>query len=186
MHITFKNLVLVSATLSSIALQGCTTPHRNEGVVNHITNNVVRMEVNWGEYPDRAWSPASYNVMARYHHWDENSIQYRWIWPQATMRRDLYAQVNEIAVVADGVPFLRHGDLVDVFVPPFETYNYGQLKAPIVIRLVCKADDSDCIEKSKKELGGKNEIVSKGSPDLSRVAFTKTFDKTGKRLIPLQ
>ncbi|MYM71640.1 hypothetical protein GTP56_05445 [Duganella sp. FT134W] len=183
---TLKNLFLVSATISSLSLQGCTTPHRNEGISNLIMNNVVRMYVNWGEYPDKAWSPASYNVAANYYHWNENSIQYRWIWPQANLRRDLYGVVNEMAMVPDEIPFLRHGDLVDVYLPPFETYNYGEMRAPIVIRFVCSADDDACQDKSKKELGGKNEVVSKGKPDLSGFTFTKKFDKTGKRLVPLR
>ncbi|MYM30655.1 hypothetical protein GTP58_20185 [Duganella sp. CY15W] len=163
-------------------LAACTTPHTNEGVENLIANNVVRMTVNWDEKDSKAWSPASYSVMGNYFHWSENSIQYRWIPVQANLRRDLYGQANNPARIPDGFPILSSGDLVDVYVPPWSSMNYGELKAPIIVRFVCSASDSACQDLSKKDLGGRNEVVSKGKPDMGNLVFTKKFDESGNRL----
>lgn len=177
MHIAF-NLMLVIIGLSM--LNGCASkPYFDEDLKKLTDNTVLRMNVAWYEKGDRAYAPASYNVDGHYHHWGTNAIQYRWILLQANMRRDMYGQILKTARIPDGMPILHLNDVVDVWIPPEDSVNYNELKAPIILKLVCKYNDSDCKAKAKKELGGLNEVVSHEKTDISELTFTKKFDTEG-------
>jgi hypothetical protein len=66
--------------------------------------------------------------------------------------------------------------------PPYKSIDYSVMNAPVILRLVCASEDSACKDKAEKQLGGKNEVVQRGMPDLSAYAFSKVFDIEGKRL----
>ncbi|QJD91677.1 hypothetical protein HH213_17240 [Duganella dendranthematis] len=92
--------------------------------------------------------------------------------------------VHRRALVPDQIPQLHKGDVVDVYVGIFDETNYGELKAPVVIRLVCKDADGACKKAEEKTLGGANEIVSKGKPPMAALSFSKIYDLEGNRLHP--
>jgi len=153
--------------------------------MQELTNNTVtRMTVMWTEREDHAYTVASYNVAANYFHWSDNDNQYRWILVRAAMRRDKFGTILRDARIPDNVPMLRKGDIVDVYLPVAMEMNYDQLKAAIILRRVCEAEDKLCQEKSKEQVGKLGmEVISRGMPDMSDLTFTKKYDKTGKRLI---
>lgn len=166
-----------------LALQGCgIKPIHNEEFKELVDNNVVRMTVAWPEKENKAYSPASYNVDAHYFKWSGEDIQYRWLLVKATMRRDKWGSVLRTTLIADSVPVLDTGDWVDVYLPPFDSMNYSEFKAPVILRLVCRDADSACKKKAEAELGGKNEVVSKGKPDMSNFGYTRKFDLQGNLL----
>ena len=174
---------MMACLATSLVLQGCAlTPITNKGLENLTDGNVVRATVDWNEYADSAYSPASYSVEGKYHHWVKEDVQYRWIPVIAIMRKDKWGSVLRIARIADGVPILKNGDWVDVYMPAYNSINYSTLNAPVILRLVCAKKDSVCKDKAEKELGGKNEVVQKGMPDLSGYSFSKKFDVEGNLL----
>lgn len=174
---------MMACLTTSLALQGCSiAPISDAGLESLTDGNVVRATVNWNERPDRAFAPASYNVEANYHHWVKENMQYRWIFVRAVLRRDKWGNVMRTARIADGVPLLKVGDWVDVYMPPYNSIDYSVMNAPVILRLVCASEDSTCKKKSEQELGGKNEVVQKGKPDMSAYTFSKVFDIEGKLL----
>lgn len=179
-----KLFLTVFATVSLVVLQGCAAvkPMADEKVLKVVDGNVVRMTVTWGEHADKGMVPASYNNEAHYYNWTPEVTQYRWIQVTGGMRRDVYGFVFRRVRVPDGMPLLQPGDWVDVYNYPDAELDYSQLKASVVVAFVCANADKVCKEKSKKELGGENEVVSKGAPDMSKLKFTKKFDTQGNLL----
>lgn len=180
---TRKSALSVMAIGALSILQGCAIrPYNTDEFLTLLDDSVVRMAVDWPERDDHAYSHAFYNVDAKYFHWSENSVQYRWIMVKAVMRRDKWGKVIRTARIPDGMPILKPGDWVDVYLPPFDSMNYDQLNAPIILRLVCKDDDRACKDASEKQLNGKNEVVSRGRPDMQNLTFSKKFDRQGELL----
>ncbi|QJD91678.1 hypothetical protein HH213_17245 [Duganella dendranthematis] len=169
---------------ATAAISGCVIkPLSDSAVLKHVNGNVVRMSVEWEDRFDRAQIPAFYNNEAKYFHWGPEANQYRWVQTIAGTRRDIYGMVFRRALVADGVPALKRYDWVDVYLGNEEQTNYSELRAPVVLRLVCRAADSECKARSKRELGGENEVVSKGRPpEMDLVTFTKLYDLKGQPL----
>jgi hypothetical protein len=184
-----KNLFLLASLPVALALQGCTSvpydgkPGINEEINAMTDNTVVRMTVTWTERADHAYMLPDYNVMGKYFHWSENSNQYRWTRVTALLRRDKYGSIVRHAMIPDGMPLLTPGDVVDVYVPAWDTINYGTLETAKIIKLVCQAKDSDCIRASVAAVGGKGtEVISKGRPDMTGVFYSKKFDTKGQLL----
>lgn len=157
-------------------------PIHDEGLLKLVDGNVVRMTVTWGERDDKVLQPASYNVDGLHFKWNSNANQYRWILATAVMRRDRWGSVHRRALVPDQIPQLHKGDIVDIYVGFFDETNYGDLKAPVVIRLVCQETDSSCNRSEEKALGGANEVVSIGKPPMTGLTFSKVHDLEGNRL----
>ena len=178
-----KTFSIMACLATGMVLQACSvTPISDEGLEALTDGNVVRAKVNWNEKAEVAFAPASYNVEAKYHHWVKENVEYRWIFVKADLRRDRWGSVMRTARIADGVPILKVGDWVDVYMPAYRSIDYSTLNAPVILHLVCANEDSACKDKSEKELGGKNEVVQKGMPDMSKYTFTKKFDTDGKLL----
>jgi hypothetical protein len=159
-------------------------PIHDDGLLKLVDGNVVRMTVSWGEYDDKVLKPASYNVDGLHFKWNSNSNQYRWVLATAVMRRDHWGSVYRRAMVPDQISQLHKGDLVDVYVGYFDQTNYGELQAPMVIRLVCRDADSACKKAEEKKLGGANEVVTTGKPTMTGLTFSKFYDLDGNRLQP--
>ncbi|CAN0622864.1 protein of unknown function [Burkholderia multivorans] len=177
----------VICVAAAVTLAGCGTGLPGDpDIAGYSANNVIRMSVFWPEKAKHDWNPPFYNVEAARNHWTPEDNQYRWIIAHASFRKDFWGMSDRVSLVPDSVPFLESGDLVDVYDPGRTDVDYGNFKAPIVLRLVCKHKDKACIEASKKELGGLNEIASKGKPGLSDLIFSKTFDIRGNRLKPIE
>lgn len=166
-----------------VVFSGCAMrPIHDEGLLRLVDGNVVRMTVTWGEYDDKVLKPASYNVEGRYFKWTPNANQYRWVLTGASMRRDKWGGVSRRAMVPDQIQHLNSGDLVDVYVGKYDETNYGELKAPVIVRLVCSDADKACKKAAEKALGGVNEVVSKGKPPMAEFSFSKIYDLEGNRL----
>ncbi|MYM23236.1 hypothetical protein GTP46_11320 [Duganella sp. FT135W] len=183
------NLIALTILASALALQGCTSvpydgkPGMNEEINAMTDNTVVRMTVTWTERPDHAYMLPDYNVMGKYFHWSENSNQYRWTRVTATLRRDKYGSIVRHAMIPDGMQLLTPGDVVDVYVPAWETMNYGTLDTAKIIKLVCQAKDAECIRSNGSSVGGKGtEIISRGRPDMTGISYSKKFDIKGQLL----
>lgn len=177
----FKFAALATCLSAGVMLPGCTTLLNNESVLAVIDDTVVRMEVTWGETAEHSWTPASYALGYWSRNWTVEDNRYRWVLTQAVLRRDIWGQAFRPARVPDGLPILRPGDLVDVYLPRFADTNYGELVAPVIVRLVCSDADSECKKRSKSDLGGRNEIVSRGKPDMANLSFSKVYGLDGKR-----
>lgn len=179
-----KNLFFIIACVAtSLTLQGCGMAPISDAESERITDEtIVRATVDWTEKANSGYSPASYNIQANYHHWVKENNQYRWIPVKAVMRKEKWGSLLRTARIADGVPLLKTGDWVDVYIPAYKTIDYSTNTAAVILRLACDRDDSACKEKSTKELGGKNEVVQRGRPDMSKYTFTKKFDVDGRPL----
>lgn len=178
-----QSLFIIACVTSSLALQGCGMAPISDADAERLTDEtVVRATVNWTEKANSAYSPASYSVQGNYFHWVKANNQYRWIPIKAIMRKEKWGSLLRTARIADGVPLLKTGDWVDVYIPTFKTMDYSANNSAVILRLVCDRDDSACKEKSTKELGGKNEVVHRGRPDMSAYTFTKKFDVDGNLL----
>lgn len=178
-----KKMFFAVGMAALLFIQGCAIqPWREQSVIDRTDHTVIRMWVSWNEKPDHAYAPAIYSVQGKFLHWGPNAIQYRWMPMEAHLRRDSYANVRLTARIPDNIPLLSYGDLVDVYARTEDDVNYNELRSSVVLALVCRAKDKECIKRSTKELGGVNEIVSKDTPDMSGLSFTKLFDETGALL----
>lgn len=179
---TVLKIIFALAFMSALSGCGVLKPYYDSDVLKVAEGNVVRMNVRWYEKANKAYAPASYNVEAYTHHWGPNAIQYRWILVQANFHKDVNNWMWTTAMIPDGMPILSLDDVVDVYVPTINSINYDALQGPVILRFVCKHDDKPCKEKSKAELGGANEVVSHGKPDMSGLTFSKKFDTEGNLL----
>src|SRR5471030_955903 len=182
--------IITAAACIFVLLPGCISipydgkPHMVAGMQELTNNTVTRMTVMWTEREDHAYTVASYNVAANYFHWSDNDNQYRWILVRAAMRRDKFGSILRDARIPDNVPMLHKGDIVDVYLPVAMEMNYDQLKSAIILRRVCEAEDKQCQEKNKDQVGKLGmEVISKGMPDMTGLTFTKKYDKAGQRVI---
>jgi DNA-directed RNA polymerase subunit H (RpoH/RPB5) len=176
----YKTLPVLCAT--ALALSGCTAVIADPDVINFTQNKVIRLVVISGETDHSTWSPIFYSVEAARHNWTDEDNQYRWVRMKGVLRKEMYAGLLRYARVPDQLPRIHSGDLVDVYEINWHDTDYGALKADIVVKLVCRSEDSACFKRSKAEIGGRSEIVSVGKPDMSGFTFTKQFDVKGKPL----
>jgi len=179
-----KIAALFALSLALSSLGGCGVIHdlyQDKGVADYSTNVVFRMSVAWYEKPDHAYSPAFYNYDAKIHNWGPEAIQYRWILLKSFFKdKTESGGVFRTGRIPDGLPVLKVGDIVDVYLPDDDLTNYNQLKGPVILRLVCRENDRPCKKAAKVELGGRSfGMVSKGMPDMSNLTFSKRFDATG-------
>lgn len=180
---TVRNTLLYFFSVVAVLLiQGCATVYFDKDLAKLTDNTVVRMKVAWHEDAEKGVSPVFYNASAKAYNWGPNAARYRWVLLDANMRRDMFAKMLKNARIADGIPILETGDYVDVLLPPEAETNYDALHAATVIRFVCKNADTACKDKSKAELHGAQEIVSRTLPDISGLRFTKKFDPQGRVL----
>jgi hypothetical protein len=172
--------------VAGTAISGCAMkPIHDEDLLKLVDGNVIRMQIDWPEPSGAALMPASYNVEANYLHWTANANQYRWVISEALMRKNTWGRVWRRTLVPDQIPRLQKGDWVDVYVGSYWQTNFGELKAPVVVRLVCKDSDKACKQNSEKELHGKFEVVSTGRPAIvDQLTFTKVHDLEAKALKP--
>lgn len=174
---------LTSATLCA-SVTGCAVkPIHDSDLLKLVDGNVVRMQIQWEEPEGKALMPPFYSVEGSYFKWTENANQYRWVISEAHLRRDKWGMGWRRVLVPDQIQRLRRGDWVDVYFGIYEETNYGELRAPVVLRFICKNADKECKKRSEKELGGKFEVVSSGRPaDVAYLTFSKVHDLAGKAL----
>lgn len=177
-----KTLIYFFSAMALLLTQGCAVVYFDKDVAKLTDNTVFRMKVAWHEDAAKGVSPVFYNASAKVYHWGPNAAQYRWVFLDANIRRDMFAKMLKNARIADSIPILETGDYVDVLLPPEAETNYDELHAAIVIRFVCKNADTTCKDKSKAELHGAHEVVSRTIPDISGLRFTKKFDPQGRLL----
>ena len=115
--------IITAAACIFVLLPGCISipydgkPHMDAGLQELTNNTVTRMTVMWTEREEHAYVVPPYAIAGNYYHWSDNSNQYRWILVRADMRRDRFGYVMRDARIADNVPMLRKGDIVDVYLP---------------------------------------------------------------------
>lgn len=90
-------------------------------------------------------------------------------------------QGHVAARVADGVPFLKVGDWVDVYVP--KNLSHAQHRWLTVIKLVCKTEDKQCQARESKAAGKpKGQVVAETLPGGVEPALTPHYDMAGNWL----
>ena len=95
--------------------------------------------------------------------WSETAKRtYRWT--SATMPVDTGTSTQlmtvSAVVIADGVPVLAKGNVVDVDV--VQGLDYSRGKAPIVVRRVCSVRDEGCLDELRKSQKGRVSDVEVG------------------------
>jgi hypothetical protein len=178
-----RSVSFVAVLFAAALNQGCAIrPIHDSALLKAVDGNVVRMTVGWKEPDGHALLPAAYNVEAKYFHWTPQANQYRWVLADAEIRGEARGKIYRRILVPDQIPKLRIGDVIDVYLGTYDETNYGELRAPVVVRLVCAEIDEVCKKREEKKLGARNGIVSRGKPPLDDLTFAKVFDLDGKAI----
>jgi len=98
------------------------------------------------------------------HHWSQTAKRtYRWT--STTMPIDSGSSTElmaiSAAVIAESVPHLERGDIVDVYAV-LQGIDYSKGRAPIILRRVCAARDEVCLEALRKTQEGRESGVEVG------------------------
>ena len=88
------------------------------------------------------------------------------------------------ALAADGIPLLKKGDWVDIYIPRAKTLSMRNRSFLTIVRLVCTVEDKDCQKQEKKKLGRvQGQLVQpKGTFDWDSVTITPHFTLDGQWL----
>lgn len=88
------------------------------------------------------------------------------------------------ALAADGIPLLKNGDWVDIYIPPAKTFSMSKHSFLTIVRLVCTVEDEACQKQEKKKLGRvQGQLVQpKGTFDWDSVTITPHFTLDGQWL----
>ena len=82
------------------------------------------------------------------HNWSQQAKRnHRWTSTAMPMDTGASTQLITVsaAVIAEGVPVLKRGDVVDVFVVP-QLIDYSRGRAPVILRRVCGGRDVRCLD----------------------------------------
>jgi len=91
------------------------------------------------------------------HHWSaEAKKRYRWTSVAMPIDTGASTQLMAIstAIIAEGVPALKSGDIVDVAVGS-QLIDYSKGRAPVIVRRVCAARDERCLDGLHKRQEGR-------------------------------
>ena len=129
----------------------CGSSTINSGV-SVVQNAVWRMEVREDE---AAFGGPSLHDRLN-HHWNQTAKgNYRWTSVIAPVDTGTSTELMTISavVIADGVPSLRRGDIVDVYV--VSGIKYSKRRGPVVVRRVCSGRDVGCVGRLRKTQDGR-------------------------------
>jgi hypothetical protein len=91
------------------------------------------------------------------HNWT-NDAKRTYRWTSATMPLDAGTSTQlmaiSAAVIAEGLPLLEGGDIVDVQVVS-RGLDYGKGRASVIAQRICAARDKPCLDKLRRTQGGK-------------------------------
>lgn len=172
--------LLFIATLTGFGslLAGCTTDHG--AIYQNANNTVQRLAVGpIAEYESKTLPHA---LGAGGGTFGPIASQYRWVHVQGITKVDRDTWLHTIARVPDQIPQLHKNDIVDVLFLTVSDANYDQLKTAIVLRLVCKNEDSECKRQLYKDAGNTNVFLgptSEVSPNTGGLTFSKFYDSDG-------
>jgi len=86
-------------------------------------------------------------------------------WTSVTMPVDTGTSTQlmtvSAAVIAEGVPVLKRGDVVDVFVVP-QLIDYSEGRVPVIVRRVCAGRDVGCLDRLRRMQDGRVSGVEVG------------------------
>jgi hypothetical protein len=117
-----------------------------------VQNTVWRMQVSEDESAYRG--PSIHDRLN--HNWNQTAKRtYRWTSIAAPVDAGTSTKLMTVsaAVIAESVPALEKGDIVDVEV--VQGIDYSQGRAPVVVRRACAARDEGCLGELRKTQGGK-------------------------------
>ena len=109
------------------------------------------------------------------HHWNQTAKRtYRWTSAAMPIDAGVSTQLMTIsaAVIAEGVPALRRGDIIDVYV--VQGFDYSEGRAPVVVRRVCGGRDLGCMDGLRKTQEGRVAGVEVRGADQG-VSYRKRF-----------
>lgn len=185
-------LVLTAlASLASVtALSGCASMARAVNAnYGNFADKVVRLKVDDRWYAAEIEDPKSGERFGRVH-WGAvygkapapgAHVPYRWTevrasghWTGGGINGPLKTQG---AIVADGVPLLKDGDWVDVYVYDQDTWDIANRHYLTVLRLVCREEDEACqtVEAAKHGKPDAQVIYDKGAFDINAVSVTPSI-----------
>ena len=104
---------------------------------------------------------------------DEARKNFRWAYPIMGMKGGWITQ--SAAVIADGVPILEKGDVVDVYLAYFKDFSKG--KAPIILKRICSIHDKPCIDALRAKQRGR--AVGVEIQDMFAEAATAMYPRPG-------
>lgn len=199
--------------MSALILPGCVSTVRIlTPTFNELEDKVLRVEVSRGpmvllapevETPGVVGTMLYHGGTARgiafyggdrndIHPAAEDVIPYRWLNITA---RGLWKEASILgtggisggifpAVIADGVPLLKKGDWVDMYIPAPKTFSISNHSFLTVVRLVCTVEDKACQKREKKKLGRvQGQLVQpKGTFDWASVSITPHYTMDGQWL----
>lgn len=163
MNKTIKTLKIgvILSTLSLLA--GCATSMTSDRIMTNtyasdISGKIIRSKTVTHEYLNKSKSIFDFNdskgpALVFRRTWSDNAKKYRWVNTFVKTGSSHYSGYNmpSFSIIADGVPALHEGDIVDVlYLDGQYDFDYDKLVADKVIKLVCKFDDTACIENIKK------------------------------------
>lgn len=179
---TIKKTGMLLMTL--VTLGGCSTISSMGGsgyptYAADLANKTIRSTVVLPEFDPsaRAWSKyhAGPGLLFR-GSWGDVAKQYRWAPTYTHTGSHHYAgyRMPSYSLVPDQLPLLEEGDIVDVlYLEDQYGFDFNNLIANKVVRLVCKNDDKACIKKIKSE-NEWGEVAGYPVPpeDLSKFTYT--------------
>lgn len=204
---------LVLVLMSVLILPGCVSTLRIlTPTFNELEDKVLRVEVTTGQllfsapevetpgpYSTKLYNGGSTISIAVYggdrndtHPVAEDVIPYRWhpitargLWKEASLLGTGGISSGIFpAVIADGVPLLKKGDWVDIYIPAPKTFSISNHSFLTVVRLVCAVEDKACQKREKKKLGRvRGQLVQpKGTFDWASVSITPHYTMDGQWL----
>ena len=183
-----KRVIALALLLACVLLAGCATTSGGDSEYRLLSSptelkatKALRMEVAFGEQEGYYQIGLLERIAGK---WGPQSKRYRWISAQAkTGNGGLtgYYLYSTGILVPDQVPTIHKGDLVDVILLERDQYDFPNLKAPLVLGLVCRKDDVACQDRLKASNGGKTwgVWVERAQYDQSKFTFTPRYDESG-------
>lgn len=116
-------------------------------------HSVWRMEVRVDE---AAYEGPSIHDRLTYNWNDEAKRSYRWTPAVMPISDGMSSRLLTIspAVIGEGVPLLKRGDIVDVYVVS-QGIDYRTGRAPVILRRVCAARDEGCLGELRRKQEGR-------------------------------
>jgi hypothetical protein len=165
---TWTRQIFQSALAAACAvLTACTTDHGT--IYQSAYNTVQRLAI--GPIAEYDYKTLPHALDAGGGTFGPIASQYRWVHVQGITKVDRDTWLHTIARVPDQIPQLHKNDVVDVLFMTVSDSNYDQFKTSIVLRLVCKNEDTACKRQLYKDAGNTNVFfgpTGEAPPDTSQ------------------
>jgi hypothetical protein len=181
MNTLLQRLYFAVVVVGCIVVTACSTDHGT--IYQSANNSVQRLAI--GPIAEYDYKTLPHALGAGGGTFGPIASQYRWVHVQGITKVDRDTWLHTIARVPDQIPQLHKNDIVDVLFMTVSDSNYDQFKTPIVLRLVCKNEDTACKRQLYKDAGNTNVFLGptgESPPDMSPYTYSKFYDADGNIL----